>query len=154
MNDILYNIALHSDITTLKQLYQTSHGVQQLFDKHFWTNKLSHDNLFIPTINDTYDWFKIYDVIVLIQENIDVHYNFLVIINIIDSRQEQLRQLLHFYGVVVSFDISYISYINNNVSIRSKKNNIEINIHETHEKIVNIIFDAYMKGLIDDFTKI
>lgn len=165
MDDIIYNVAMHSSNNELKLLYQTSHRIHNILDKHFWLIKIKHDHLFIPkTLQNTLDinWLKIYNTITLIQDNINEKYNFLVVIGIHYDKQTQLSVLLQSYNLVVPFDIMYIQYINNNITIFPVPGPIgpfqnamkSITFTAEYQTIVDIIYEAYMNGIIIDFTKI
>lgn len=164
MNDILYHVFIHSSIKELRIINRVSKITQQLLNKHFWLNKIAFDNLdiIIPSLFISNDWFKIYNTILLIKYNIDVYYNFIVIIRIVSFTQEQLRHLLQSYNVYISFDILYIDYFKNNVTfhpvpikIGPSQNMIKSElINVDYQYIVNFLFEAYMNGFILDFVKI
>lgn len=163
MNDILYHVFMHLSIDELRTINQVSHDTQQVLNKHFWLNKLIHDNINIITPSllkpNTYiDWYNVYNTILLIHDNIDVNYNFLVVISIESDTQEQLRQLLRTYHVHISFGIRYIDYFKNTIRLWPKYHpdrKMEfLSINPDYQQIVNFLYEAHMNGFIRDYTKI
>jgi len=71
--DINYEVMYHMPFTQLKALCQSNKYHYHLCqNKHFWLNKLHHDQIDLPTnINQYHYWIKIYEVLSFIKNYIN-----------------------------------------------------------------------------------